>query len=62
MTSMCLSSFFFYSPIPGKTFSLILACRSAVLDLASLFVEGAKEDLIELIYNLVRQSFQVFYG
>nr|ACC91283.1 putative membrane protein YPL012w [Capsella rubella] len=32
--------------------------RSAVLDLASSFVEGAKEDLIELIYNLVRQSFQ----
>ncbi|ESQ54996.1 hypothetical protein EUTSA_v10024271mg [Eutrema salsugineum] len=31
--------------------------RSAVLDLASSFVEGAKEDLIELIYNLVRQSF-----
>ncbi|KAF8049007.1 hypothetical protein N665_2330s0006 [Sinapis alba] len=32
--------------------------RSAVLDLASSFVEGAKEDLIELIYSLVRQSFQ----
>ncbi|XP_010448691.1 PREDICTED: RRP12-like protein [Camelina sativa] len=32
--------------------------RSAVLDLASSFVEGAQEDLIELIYNLVRQSFQ----
>ncbi|CAH8360111.1 unnamed protein product [Eruca vesicaria subsp. sativa] len=32
--------------------------RSAVLDLASSFVEGAKEDLIELIYILVRQSFQ----
>ncbi|KAL1222616.1 hypothetical protein V5N11_018984 [Cardamine amara subsp. amara] len=32
--------------------------RSAVLGLASSFVEGAKEDLIELIYNLVRQSFQ----
>jgi ribosomal RNA-processing protein 12 len=35
--------------------------RSAVLDLASSFVEGAKEDLIELIYNLVRQSFQVCF-
>ncbi|KAJ0239610.1 ARM repeat superfamily protein [Hirschfeldia incana] len=32
--------------------------RSAVLDLASSFVEGAKEDLIKLIYILVRQSFQ----
>uniref|UniRef100_A0A1J3H3Y0 RRP12-like protein n=1 Tax=Noccaea caerulescens TaxID=107243 RepID=A0A1J3H3Y0_NOCCA len=32
--------------------------RSAVLDLASSFVEGAKEDLLELIYSLVRQSFQ----
>ncbi|CAA7037459.1 unnamed protein product [Microthlaspi erraticum] len=32
--------------------------RSAVLDLASSFVEGAKEDLLELIYILVRQSFQ----
>ena len=32
-----------------------------MLDLASSFVEGAKEDLIELIYNLVRQSFQVSY-
>ncbi|CAN8230866.1 unnamed protein product [Cochlearia groenlandica] len=32
--------------------------RSAVLDLASSFVEGAKEDLVDLIYNLVRQSFQ----
>ncbi|XP_010439161.1 PREDICTED: RRP12-like protein [Camelina sativa] len=32
--------------------------RSAVLDLAYSFVEGAQEDLIELIYNLVRQSFK----
>ncbi|XP_030493685.2 uncharacterized protein LOC115709666 [Cannabis sativa] len=45
---------------PGNTNAMEKdAQRCFILELASCFVEGAQEDLIDLIYNFIKSSFQV---
>lgn len=58
-TNLGLSILYYYD-IAEKSLLLHLF-RHLILEFASALVEGAKDDLIETIYNLTMNSFQVFW-
>lgn len=40
-------------------FQNLTACRCVILELACSIAEGASEDLVDQIFNLIKHAFQV---